>query len=102
MEECDRLFDDVTQYAQPRAVGCVAAGEQAADAACGQRHTVRVGVVAAIAQHQAGLSHRRAHAAGHRRHGIDQRQELRHVVTIGRGEDRRQRDAAGVDHEVMF
>ena len=45
---------------------------------------------------------RSAHLAGDRRHGLDQRQQLGHVVPIGSCQSHGQGDAVRVSHQMMF
>ena len=55
-----------------------------------------------VGHHLLGLAERGAGPAPDGRYGVDERDELRHIVAIGAGERCGQRRVVGVDHEVVF
>ncbi len=67
-----------------------------------ERRTMRVGIVSTVSLHQLGLSPRSTALASNGRDGLNQRQQLGHVVAIGLGQNDRERNALRVDEEVMF
>src|SRR5712691_10217063 len=67
-----------------------------------ERRTMRVGIVSTVSLHQLGLSPRSTAFASNGRDGLNQRQQLGHVVAIGLGQNDRERNALRVDEEVMF
>lgn len=94
--ERDGLFHDISEDAQAAAMGGVAAAQQRRDALFLQLHSMLLTVVATVTHQHLRLEHRRAHLASDRQNRLDQRQQLRHIVTIRPGEDGRQRRAVGI------
>ncbi len=63
---------------------------------------VRLAVIRSIPQHRNRTSKRPAHLACNRRDGLDQGQQLGHVVPIGSRQSHSQGDAVRVRHQMMF
>jgi hypothetical protein len=80
----------------------VAASDQRLDAAAPQFAPVLVVVVAAVGYDVVGPLARAARLAGDPTDPVDQREELGDVVAVGAGVGRKQRDALGVDDQVVF
>lgn len=102
MQQGDRLFNHISKDAQTAAMFLPPTGNRRGDAASRQSHSMRIRVVSPIGHHFLRLAQRRADFAGDRRNRIDQRNQLRHVMTIGCGKDGGKRHAAGIDGKVMF
>ncbi len=102
VEQRQRLLDHVAEHAQSAAVRRVPPRDLGGDGPRRQLQPVRVGVVPTVAGDLPGLSQRRADLPADRRDRVDQRDQLRHVVGVGPGQDRRERDAAGVDRQVVL
>jgi len=85
-------------------VRCSTAGDDGCDAECSQQPTVLVVVIATVGQQAVGLLARPSDLAGDRPavEVFDQRQQLGDVVALPAGEGDRQRDAAGVDEQVVL
>lgn len=64
--------------------------------------TMRLGVVATICVVDSGLAKRSVASAANGRDRVDERQQLGNVVTIRGSQDRADKDAIGVDEEVML
>lgn len=88
--------------AQAAAVRRPAPGQARANSACPQGPTVRLGIVGAVGIYRVRAMARTARLAINGRNGIDQRNQLRDVVTVRPGDGRRQWDAAGVGDEMML
>ncbi len=102
MQPGDRSFDDPALRAQARTVRQSPPCQSAVDAPLGQCLPVRLRIIRTIAQHSLRTVARGTAFAANRRNCIDQRQQLRHIVRIGTGDDRRQRHAVGVGDQVML
>jgi hypothetical protein len=102
MEPRQRALDDPPRAAKAAAVGPTALCQLAGDPALFELVAMRLGVVGAVALDDAGLAQRATRAAAQRRNGIDQRQQLRHVVSVRRREARDDRNPVGVGKNMMF
>ena len=98
----NRAFHDPARFAEAAAVLGVAARDLGRDAACGQGMAVRIGIVSPVGLNEGGFRARTSRLSGDRRHGLDQRQKLRDVVSVGLREDDAQRNALGIREEVVF
>lgn len=97
-------LDDPALAAQAGAVRCPAASDYGRDAECPQQPTVLVVVIATVGQDTIGLLAWPAALAGHWP-GVEvfqQRDELCDVVAVPASQRDRQRDAAGVDEEMVL
>ena len=81
---------------------CVSSREHGLNAPTSQLFAMRVGMVRAIALHPLRALSRPTSFPADQRDRIDQRQQLRHVVTIGSGQRGRKGNALGVSDQVMF
>src|SRR5207237_485572 len=102
VEQSDRLLDHVAEDSQSAAVRFAASCDRGGDAAAGKNHASVVVVVSAIAHNLLRLAQRSADLALDRWDGVDQRNQLRHVVTVGRRERGRQRNSARIDGQVVL
>ena len=80
----------------------VAAGDERSDAALAELAAVASVVVAAVADQRVGSTARAADATAHGRHAVDERDHLRHVVSVTAGEGEGKRDPCLVDDQVVF
>lgn len=87
---------------QSRSVLDLASGDQGRDAQSAQLLAVAVGVVASISDDARGATARMADPARHRRYGLDEREQLLDVVSVGAGQAPGERDATGVDEKVLL
>ena len=67
-----------------------------------QLAAVLVVVVAAIGEHAFGTSSRAADPAAHRRHALDERNQLRYVVAVAACDRPGERDPGRVDQEMVL
>ncbi|MGF6798579.1 hypothetical protein OKW48_002011 [Paraburkholderia youngii] len=102
MKPRNGALDHPACLAQSAAVGLAASGDFGSDAGCVQRTAVFVVIVAPIALNDAGLRKRPAALAGNGSDRINQRVKLDDIVTVGAGEDYRERDALRFGNEVML
>src|ERR1700733_7461219 len=102
MEQCQRLFHNVTKDAQAAAVRRSPPRDGRADITTRQLHSVGIGVVTPIRHHFLRLAQRRAWLAGDGWDRIDQRNQLRHVVAVGSSENGGKRHAARINNDVVF
>lgn len=98
----DGAFDHPTGLAQIAAVRSTASGNLMQDATLLQCQAVSATVIGAISLNTLGLSQRPSAFSSHRRHAIDQRQQLRDIVPIGLGQNDIDRDALRIDEKVVF
>ena len=83
-------------------MGGVAAGDLRRDAALAQLAAVTVGVIATIGSQLVRPASWPADLAAHRRHPVDQRDQLGDVVAVAAGQRPGERDAGRIDEEVVF
>lgn len=102
MQQRERLLHHVTQHAQPAAMLAAASGQPRLDLQQPQRCAVRIGVVAAVAEHHGRSGSWAARLAANWADLLDQRQQLRDVVAVGLGDDPRQRRAIAIDRDVVL
>jgi len=102
MQPGDRAFDDPARAAEPAAVRRAALGEGGLDAAPVQGVSMRLGVVGAVALDEIRFHARAAGAAANGRHRVHERQQLRDVVAIGRGQLRAERNPVRVGKNMML
>lgn len=100
----EATLDDPALTPEPGAVRDAALGDDRLDAARPQQPAMLGEVVATIGEHRVGLLARAADLAGDRSSGeiVEQRDELGDVVAIAAGQRDRERDAGGVDKQVVF
>jgi len=103
MQPTLRTLDYPTVHAQAAAMGCSSLGQQWLAPAPPQLASMRLGVIRAVALDAIEPSPRMAAFAAHRRNGIEQRQQLRHVVAVCfRERDRHRRPPLAIDQQVVF
>ncbi|KWA77329.1 hypothetical protein WL29_34835 [Burkholderia ubonensis] len=97
-------FDDPTKFVEAAAVFGAAPGDDRSDAARAKSAAMRVGIVATVGVDDLGLAKRSAASAANRWDSVDQRQQLRDIVTVCAGQDRadRNRNAVRVYKDVVF
>jgi hypothetical protein len=95
-------LDDPAGVAEPGAVLALAAGDLWSDPALAKRVPVGGIVVAAVGGHTFGSAARPADAATHRRHRVDERDQLRDVVAVAARNTPGERDPRRVDQEVVL
>lgn len=79
-------LDDPAVAAEPGAVCGLAAGDLRSDPAPAQLAPVLVVVVTAVGAETVGAPSRTARLAAHRRHAVEQRNQLRDVVAVTAGD----------------
>lgn len=97
-------LDDPALAAEPGAVRDAAFGDDGFDASCPEQAAVLGVVIAAVGQHDVGLDPRAPDLAGDRsrRQPVQQRDQLGDVVAVAAGQGDRERDAAGIDDQVVL
>jgi hypothetical protein len=102
MQPCDGSLDHPACFAQAAAVLGSASCDLRLDASGQQCQPMGFRIVAAVGLHKLGFALGRAAFAANWRNRIYQRQQLRHVVTIGLGQDYRKGNALRVRKDVML
>ena len=102
VEPGEGAFDDPAHAAEPGAVFGLAACDLRFDAAGTELAPVLVVVVAAVSCDDVGTSARSADLAAHRRHALDERDELGDVVAVAAGDRPGKRDPGRVYEQVML
>jgi len=95
-------FDDPTMAAEPGAVSGAAASDLGGDAATVELAAMALEVVAAVGAHPLGPSPWPADLAAHRRHTVDQRDQLGDVMAVAAGNCPGKRDPRRVYEKVML
>ena len=100
----EAALDDPALGAEARAVLGAAARDHRFDSALPEQPAVLVVVIAAVGEHDVGLLARPPELAGDRPgvQVIEQRQQLGDVVAIAACQPDGERDAGGVDEQVVF
>ena len=88
--------------AEPGAVSGAAPGDFGCDAAAAELAAVALVVVAAVSADPVGAATGPADFAAHRRHTIDKRDQLGHVMAVAAGDRPGQRDSRRVYEKVML
>jgi len=102
MEPCDGPFDDPAKSAQSAAMRVSAACDQREDAVALELLAMSGGVVRAVAEDGGRSTTSASERVLQGRDARDQWQQLRDVVCIGAGDDRGERHAAAVGHQMML
>jgi hypothetical protein len=102
VEVGEGAFDDPADASQAGPVLGAAAGECGGDAALAEQTAVLVEVVAAVADHPIGPSPWPADESCDRRDTVEQRDQLGDVVAVSARQRESERDAFGVDEEVVL
>jgi len=95
-------FDDPAVAAESGAVRGLASCDLGDDPEPSERAAVLVVVVAAVGADTLGPPPRPADIATHRRHPLDQRNQLRYVVAVAARDRPGERDPGRVDQEVVL
>lgn len=95
-------LNDPAGFAQAAAMRLTPSGDFGRNPSGVQGVAVLAMVVATVCLNEAGLAERSAPFAANGRYGLDQRQELSDVVTIGAGQDDREREPLCFGNEVVF
>ena len=102
VEPGEGALDDPAVAAEAGAVLAFAAGDLRRDAAATELAPVAVGVVATVGGQPLRPSARATDAAAHRRHRVEQRDQLGDVVAVTARERPGERDPGRVDQEVLL
>ncbi|KGC40874.1 hypothetical protein DO66_2664 [Burkholderia pseudomallei] len=97
-----RAFHDPAIFAKAAAMFGTALGDHRLDTAIAQRTSMSLGVVSAIGVDHTRSVQRVAAQTANGRNRVDQRQQLRDVVDVRAGQDRRERRAVGVGDDVVL
>ena len=84
------------------AVGGPAAGDLRRDPPLADLAAVGIVIVAAVGKQTSGSTAGSADKAAHRRHGVQQGQQLRDVVAVAAGQQAGEWDTVGIDEEVVL
>lgn len=95
-------FDDPAHDADPGAVFALASGDHGCDPERSDEPAVLVVVVASVSDHLVGPPAWPPDDPGDGWHPVEQWYQLRDVVAVAAGERVGERDAGGVDEEMMF
>lgn len=95
-------FNEPARFTEATAMRRTDFGKQGRDAAFAQTLPVRLGTVASVTLNNFRFAQRTSAFSSNGRNRLDQRIELRDVVAIRGGQDDRERDALGVDDEVVL
>jgi hypothetical protein len=102
VEPGEGAFDDPAVTAKPGAVFGLFARDLRGDAALAEEAPVLVVVVAAVSRDPVGPPARPADLAPHRRHTVDERDQLGDVMAVAAGDRPGQRDPRRVYEKVML
>jgi len=102
MQPRQRSLDDPPGAPKPAAVRPSAFRQLTGDPASREFVPMRLGIVPAVALHEARLSQRPTRAAAQQRNAVHERQQLRHVVPVRRREARDNRNPVGVGKNMVF
>jgi hypothetical protein len=102
VEPGEGAFDDPAVAAEAGAVFGLAAGDDRFDAELPDEAAVLVVVVAAVGDQRPGPASRAADAAAHRRHPVEELEQLGDVVAVAAGECPGERDPTAVYEEVVL
>jgi hypothetical protein len=100
----EAALDDPALAAKAGAMPCATTGDHGCDAERSQQPAVLVVVIAAVGEQPVGLLAWPSDLAGDRTpvQVFDQRNQLGDVVALPAGQADRQRDAAGVDEQMVL
>jgi hypothetical protein len=102
MQPGERALDDPTGAAEPGTVPALAARDLRRDPKLPELTPILVVVVAAVGEQPRGPSARPSDSAAHRRHALDQRDQLRDVVAVSTRDRPGKRDPGRVYEKVML
>jgi hypothetical protein len=102
VQPCDGSLDHPARLAQSAAVFVATPRDLGLDASLQQRRAMGLGIVGPVGLHQSRFALGCAPFAGNGGYGIHKRQQLRDIVTIGLGQNGRERNALRVDEKVVL
>ena len=102
MQPRERALDHPPRAPEATAVRRAPLGEGCLNAPPVQGVTMGLGIVRAIALHEVGFRARPANAATDGRDRVHERQQLGHIMAIGAGQPRAERNPARVGENMMF
>jgi hypothetical protein len=102
VEPGESAFDDPADLAQPGAVGGAAAGDARGDAAFAQQPAVLVVVGAAVGEQLPWSAPGSSASSPDGWDRVQQREQLGDVVPVACGQGDRERDAVGLDDQVVL
>src|SRR5438552_9791362 len=102
VEPGEGAFDHPAVAAESGAVLGLAAGDLGGDAALAELTTVAFVVVSAVGGDALRPPARPTDTTAHRRHPVDERDQLRAVVAVAAGEGPGERDPGRIDQEAML
>lgn len=102
MQPSMRTFDDPTHFPEATAVRVASSGNACGDVSLVKDAPVLVVVVAPVRIHAARVAQRPAAQSANRHDGVNQRNQLCDVVTVGTGQDRRDRRAVRIRGDVVL
>jgi len=98
----ERALDHPARAPETAPVRDAALGELRGDATREELIAVRLRVVATVALHEPGATRGTARTPAERRHRVDERQQLRHVVPVRGRQDRDERNPVRVGENMML
>lgn len=102
MQPCDRSLDNPARLTEAAAVGGASLGQHRADTLVPKSATMGGRVVSAVSLHTVRTSAGAPASTTQGRYSLDQGQQLRYIMGIGRREYRCERDAPSIRDEVML
>jgi len=102
MEPGQGTFNDPARAAEPAPIGGAALRQQGGDAPSRQFIAMRLRIIAAVPLNQSRFPYRPADTPAHRWHRVNQGQQLRDVVPIGRCQRRDERNPVRVGENMML
>jgi len=102
MEPGEAALDDPAVASEAGPVHGLATGDHGFDTAPPDEPAVLVVVVATIGEQPLGSASRPTDAAAHRRHQVEQLEQLCDVITVATGERPCERDPAAIYEEVVL
>lgn len=102
MQPGESAFDDPARQAKVAAMPGAALGELRMDVALPQDKTIALAIVSPVGLHTPWFAQRAAAPSADGGNPVEQRQQLRRIVTVGPREDHIERCAVAVDDEVVL
>jgi hypothetical protein len=102
MQPTDRPLYNPSKYSKPASMLGVSLGQHRFNSSPSQLAPMLLRIISPVSLRSLGSLSRPSHFAFDCRDRIYKRQQLRHVVRIGTGQDRRKRDASRLCNHVMF
>ncbi len=102
MESGERAFDNPATDAEPTPMFGATPGKERLDSPFRELPSMRFGIVPTVALNCVRLASRTTALAANRGNGIDQGQELVHIVDVGSSQSRGERNTLGVRDNVVL